>query len=64
MFSSNSFESLVKKVKNVLKQFVSEYTDYAFNASLVNKLLYYIDEFEFSKEISYKTGLPTKELMN
>lgn len=47
--------SKTKKVKNILKQFVSEYTDYAFNASLVNKLLYYIDEFEFSKEISYKT---------
>lgn len=47
-------ESKSKKVISLLKQFVSEYTDYAFNGSIVNKILYYINDFDFSKEISYK----------
>lgn len=44
-----------KKVIATLKQFIKEYTDYAFDGSLVNKILYYINDIEFSKEISYKT---------
>lgn len=48
-------DSKAKKAISTIKKFVLEYTDYAFNASLVNKLLYYINEYEFSKEIAHKT---------
>ena len=59
LFDSYNIEDVTnnsksKKVLNVLKQFVSEYTDYAFNGSIVNRLLYFINEYEFTKEIAYK----------
>ncbi len=44
-----------KKVLNTLKQFVCDYTDYAFSASLVTKVLYRIDDFDFFQEIAYKS---------
>lgn len=47
-------KSKTKKVINTLKRFVEEYTDYSINGSFLNKLLYYIDDFEFSKSIAYK----------
>lgn len=43
-----------KKVLNTLKQFVCDYTDYAFNATLVTKVLYRIDDFDFFQQIAYK----------
>lgn len=48
-------ESKAKRVISLLKRFVREYTDYAFNESIVNKVLYYINDFDFLEEISYKT---------
>lgn len=43
-----------KRIINTLKKFANEYSEYAFNSSLLNKVLLYINDFEFSKEISYK----------
>ena len=59
LFDSYNIEEVTKKSKSlqvisVLKKFINEYIDYDFNSSIINKILYYIDDYEFSKEISYK----------
>lgn len=43
-----------KRVISTLKRFVYEYCEYSFDSSIINKILDYLDDFEFSKEIAYK----------
>lgn len=43
-----------KKTKDLIKRFINEYTQYSFDESLVIKLLRYINDYEYFKEITDK----------
>lgn len=46
--------SKAKRTYEILKRFVLEYTDYSFDGSCITKLLNYINDFEFYKEVAFK----------
>ena len=47
-------KSKAKKVYSTLKRFVLEYIDYEINSNIVTRLLNYINDYEFYKEIALK----------
>ena len=59
LFSTHDIEVITKKSKAektyaILKRFVLEYTDYDFDVSCITRLLNYINDFEFYKEVAFK----------
>lgn len=46
--------SVSKKTISILKKFVNEYIEYVINTSIVTKVLCYINDYDFAKEVAYK----------
>lgn len=68
LFSTFNIDVIVNKSKSkksfaTLKRFVLEYSDYAFDPSIISKVLYYINDFEFFKLIAHKVYDYTQDIL-
>ena len=57
-------DSLNKKLKTMFKRFVNEYIEKPFDSSIVIKVLRYLEDFEFYKEVAYKTVNKDENILN